>query len=88
MMCFICWFFLLVLAESIFLFLYFVYIANKTKNKQCHTDGTVPKSNAKIVKTEPRSIPLSHIYMTSQLLKETGDNITFKIIDDACQTNL
>jgi hypothetical protein len=26
--------------------------------------------------------------MTSQLLKETGDNITFKIIDDACQTNL
>ena len=37
---------------------------NKMKNKKYHTMGTVRKSNRKIVETETKLTPITHIYMT------------------------
>jgi len=35
------------------------------KKFKYHTVGKIPKSNRKIVETEAKSIPVAHIYMTS-----------------------
>jgi len=37
------------------------------EKKKYHAAGTVPKSNRKIVETETKSIPITHIYMTADL---------------------
>ena len=37
---------------------------NNIKNKKYHSFGTFPKFNGKIIETEAKLIPLTHIYMT------------------------
>ena len=44
----------------------FLFLTNK-KNKKCHTVGTVPKSNRKIIETKLKWILLTHIYVMTAL---------------------
>jgi hypothetical protein len=41
------------------------------KNKKYYNIETIPKSNIKIIETEAKLIPQTHIYIRSRLYKKT-----------------